>query len=257
MNNKLEKLLKQINLEDEYFTYFNNASLEKIIGNSAKDSYIFLINNDETFPVEIYKSMNEKLSETFKDIKNKTIKLTIKNKNYSLISDYFRYFTEELSHDNHTMLSLMDLDVVFEGDKFFTSFDNQASLNLFRKNEDKYLKLFENAGYNDVKFEIEVNIKEEVVDNTAEVDIERLKNIDKVAEVKPQRKWERKEIETVEDENVLLGRIIDTEISRIDTVAEAVNSITFEGYIFGVDIRETKTDLVIITLKITDRKSVV
>ena len=252
MNSKLEKLLKQINLENEYFTYFNNASLEKIIGNSSHDSYVFLINNDDTLPVEIYKSMNDKLAETFKDIKNKTIKLTIKNKNYGLITDYFRYFTEELSKDNHTILSLMELDVVFEGDKFFISFDNQASLNLFRKNEDRYLKLFENAGYNDVKFEIEVNIKEEVVDNTAEVDIERLKNIDKVAEVKPQRKWERKEIETVEDENVLLGRVIDSEISRIDTVAEAVNSITFEGYIFGVDIRETKTDLVIITLKITD-----
>ena len=252
MNNKLEKLLKQINLEDSFYSYFNNASLEKIVGNSNKDSYAFFINNEEILPIDVYASLCHKLDETFKDIKNKTIKLSVKNKNYSLIADYFKYFTEELSQDNHTLLSLIDLDVVFEGDKFYISFDNQASLNLFRKYEDKYIKMYENAGYENVKFEIEANIKEEVIDNTAEVDLNRLKNIDKISEEKPKRNWERKEIETVEDENVLLGRIIDTEVSRIDTANEAVNSITFEGYIFGIDIRETKTDLVIITLKITD-----
>ena len=252
MNNKLEKLLKQINLENEFFNCFNNASLDKIVGNSNKDSYAFFISNETTLPVEVFSSLESKLKDTFKDIKNKAIKLTVENKNYSLIDDYFKYFTEELSKDNHTLLSLIDLDVLFEGDKFYISFDNKASLNLFKKYEDKYIKAYENAGYTNVKFEIDVDIKEEVVDNTAEVDLERLKNIDKVVDNKPQKKWERKEIETVEDENVLLGRIIDTTVSRIDEIAEAVNSITIEAYVFGIDIRETKTDLVIITLKITD-----
>jgi len=102
MNNKLEKLLKQINLEENYYSYFNNASLEKIVGNSNKDSYAFFINNEEILPVEVYASLCSKLDDTFKDIKNKTVKLNISNKNYGLITDYFKYFTEELSHDNHT-----------------------------------------------------------------------------------------------------------------------------------------------------------
>ena len=252
MDSKLDKLLKQINLEEELLSYFENASLEKIIGNKAKDSYVFLLANENTLPVQVYEKVCQKLNEAFPEIKNKTLRLNIKNIDYSLINEYFKSFVNELSKTNHTLLSLIDLDVIYEGDKYYIAFDNQASYNLFKKYDEKFMSMFHNAGYPETHFEIELNEKEQVIENVVKIDEERLNNLDKTVEIKPIKKWERKEIETVDDEKVLLGRVIDTNIDRIDEVAAPINMVTFEAYVFGIDIRETKTDLVIITLKISD-----
>ena len=58
MQDKLQILLKQINLQDEYKKYFNNGILERIVGNSAKNHYCFLITLDNILPLEVYKEMN-------------------------------------------------------------------------------------------------------------------------------------------------------------------------------------------------------
>ena len=55
MQDKLQILLKQINLQDEYKKYFNNGILERIVGNSAKNHYCFLITLDNILPLEVYK----------------------------------------------------------------------------------------------------------------------------------------------------------------------------------------------------------
>ena len=53
MEKNLEKLLKQINLDENNCKYFENGSLDRIIGNKNKDNYHFLISLKETLPLKI------------------------------------------------------------------------------------------------------------------------------------------------------------------------------------------------------------
>ena len=43
MDNKLQILLNKININNEYYKYFDNSKLLKIVGNKERDSYTFFI----------------------------------------------------------------------------------------------------------------------------------------------------------------------------------------------------------------------
>ena len=47
MQNKIKVLLNQMGLEEEFYSYFDGASLEKIVGNKTKDSFNFYIKIDK------------------------------------------------------------------------------------------------------------------------------------------------------------------------------------------------------------------
>ena len=56
-----------------------------------------------------------------------------------------------------------------------------------------------------------------------------------------------------EDEKVIIGKIIEDMPIRLDTIVSPSKNVVIEGYIFDdLDVRDTKTDLKIISLKITD-----
>ena len=58
-------------------------------------------------------------------------------------------------------------------------------------------------------------------------------------------------VEKVKEENhteVLLGRKIDTDISKIKDVSGIVPQITFEAKVFGIDARETRSGYTIFTI---------
>ena len=59
MQDKLDLLLKKINLEKDLYTYFNNGSLEKIILNNAKDNCHIVIELENTLNLDIYLKLLE------------------------------------------------------------------------------------------------------------------------------------------------------------------------------------------------------
>jgi len=255
MNEKCEKLLKQINLNEEYFSYFDNASLDKIIGNTNKDSYIFMMSVDNILPLNVYEEMCNGLKNAFLGVPKKEFCFDVKNINYDLLIDYYKYFINKLCEKNHLFSSLDDAELVLDENKLNVSVSNTAEKNLLLNAIDAIIKKLKNMGFKDVEISVNVVKKEEVVkEDIAYVSEDRLKHLGDTQE--PQEKFKpqfkRKEIETVDDPDVLLGRVIDTTVSRLDEVYEPVNSVTIEASIFGTDIRETKTDLVIMTLKLTD-----
>ena len=54
MDSKLKLLLDTIKINEENIKYFENGTLDKIIGNKAKDSYCFYIKFDTNLPVNVY-----------------------------------------------------------------------------------------------------------------------------------------------------------------------------------------------------------
>ena len=147
--------------------------------------------------------------------------------------------------------------------------NNNINIYVLNDIEKKKLMEYKNNIINDlysVGYNIGINIiidnrESELLDNEINQSIqnnsyvteERLNKKEEVVKENPYKKnYTPKPIETVDDPKAVLGRIIDTQVSRIDSVTGLVNNVTFEAEIFGIDVRETKTDFRIITLKITD-----
>ena len=262
MDSKIKTLLERLNISDECKNYFNDAKLLKIVGNQEKTKYIFYIEINESLPIENYKEFISELKISFESIDCVDAVFTVHNKNNELITDYVKECLNILSSKSAMLKMFLDNKMEYDND-LKISVDNVAEL---KKLEEYKLNIEEYL--NKVGFDININIlvdeeeslkiREEIenskIDGT-NVDLSVLKEQTQVEENTPawKKNYTPKRIETVDDPNVVLGRVIDTEIVRMDTIVGKTPLVTIECEIFGLDVRETKTDLRIFTLKLTDR----
>ena len=68
MDSKLQKLLDQISWDESKKSYFEGATLEKIVGNSEHTDYTFVISLSDLLPSEIFDEFIHVLNEGFKEI---------------------------------------------------------------------------------------------------------------------------------------------------------------------------------------------
>ena len=62
MQDKLTKLFKEIKLEeDNILSYFNNATIEKVIVYDDNKQIDFIINTEAVLPIDIYNNVQYKL----------------------------------------------------------------------------------------------------------------------------------------------------------------------------------------------------
>ena len=263
MDSKIKILLERLNISDESKDYFSDAKLLKIVGNQEKTKYIFYIEMNKTLPIEIYKEFIAALKISFESIDNVDAVFTVLNKDNELIVDYVKECLNILSSKSAMLKMFLDNKMEYDNDlKIFV--DNVAELKKlgeYKLNIEEYLN---KVGYSDTNINIFVDeeeslkIREEIenskIDGT-NVDLSVLKEQPQVEENTPawKKNYTPKRIETVDDPNVVLGRVIDTETVRMDTIVGKTPLVTIECEIFGLDVRETKTDLRIFTLKLTDR----
>ena len=59
MDEKLEILLKRINLKDDYYSFFKNAVLDKIIISKKNNNWLVKITNDDYLPLEVLEYLND------------------------------------------------------------------------------------------------------------------------------------------------------------------------------------------------------
>ena len=71
MDNKLELLLKKLNINEKDAPYFSGGSLDKIIANKTKTNYKFYITLKTNIPYELYEYMNNEIRKELK--RDKTI----------------------------------------------------------------------------------------------------------------------------------------------------------------------------------------
>ncbi len=258
MNENLQKLINKIELEDKYYQFFDNAKLERIISNKEKTNYTFIISVQNTLPVELYKHFIEKLKAAYCDIEKVIVAFNVLNQNNALIPEYFKYLMIRASTKCPVLETFADNNIVLENRKLIIDVDNIAEQNKLFSLEKNIVLNFKRMGYDvdsiDTKIVEHAPIIEEI--NSIEVSRERLEKKDEVQETDKKEFFKKnftpKKIETEDHPDAVLGRIIDTYPSRLDSITGPTNGVTIEGELFGIDIRETKTDLVIYTLKITD-----
>lgn len=252
MQDKIEILLKQINLEKSHYEYFINAKLNRIVANKKMDSYNFIIENENTLPLNIYLIFKDNLEKSFKTVKKVSVIFKCINKNN--IQEYYNYFLNELSKESPLLKMFENKQINISNNQILFEVGNIAEQNKFNSIKEILEKNLTKAGF-DCSFNIVINkeinkeITEEISKPKQMVIKEEVKQETKVE--KP--KYERKDKTKSDNPEVIYGRMINTDVVTIDNVLVAQNSIVVEGYIFDdIDVRNTKTDLKILTLKITD-----
>ncbi len=261
MQDKIQLLLKQCNLKEEYYKYFESGTLDKIVGNKNRDSYKFLITLDTNLPLEVYNEFFLGIKNAFPKVKNIALELNIKNVNKDLAEFYYRQFIDEIAGNSPLIKSFRDYKVSYTN-SFNIIVSNKAEEMKLNSIKRELESKFKSVGF-DTIIEIIVNHDEKLAYQIEkELEVKIPKNIKTTSEEPKQefKKYEggprvKKEpliIET-EEENVLIGRKIEDPITRIDTIYEETNNVTIECKLFApLDVRETRTELKIITLKLTD-----
>ena len=257
MDEKLQTLLKQIKIPEDKLVYFNDGKLERIVGNKDKTCYTFVIAINQTLPVLVFEQFIEHLRDGFPSVE-KTIAVFNANKVLDEeINNYFVYLMNRYSHKCPAISSLIDAPVEIKENTLIIYVNNGAEEDKLRSLEKKIVIDFRSFGY---KIErINPILKEEpetIIEEQKQVVIpDRIERVE-VTSPAPVNEYKKnykpKPIETEDHPDVVLGRLIDTDRIRLDTITGPVNGVTLEAELFGLDVRETKTDLVIVTLKITD-----
>ena len=258
MDTNLEKLLNKIAIDKAYYHYFEDGKIIKIIANKDKTSYTFIIEITNTLPIDVYDEFKKVIKETYKDIESVLFVFETKNKNNGLIKDYFKYLMNNYSKKCPVFGTFLDSNVTLESKTLVIDVDNIAEKNKLLGVEKKLILDYKKAGYDIVDLNINIVEHTPIIEEIRQIEVtkDRLEKKDEVP-VEDKREafkknFKPKPIETDDHPDAVLGRIIDTFPVRLDSISGPTNGVTIEAELFGIDVRETKTDLVIYTLKITD-----
>lgn len=260
MEEKLQMLLKQIDMSKDNINDFEGGKLEKIIGNKSKTEYRFYITLKENLKLITYLEFEEKLKKKYSDFEKINAYFNVETKKEEYIKDYYSYFLDLYSKNSPLLAMFKDRKISY--------MDNKLTLELLNKAEELKLngtkndleKSFKGAGYD---LEIEIKIDEEKnkelreeINKELEINIpkETIKKEEPVVEKqKKYKNYKRPPLITdPTNEKIIVGKEIEDSPSRLDTVIMPGGTTVIEGYIFGKDVRETRTGLKIISLKITD-----
>ena len=265
MNDKLEILCKQMNLTEEDKKQLDRGVLERIVGNRAHDEYRFYIHVDHTLPVNFYLSFQKKLMESFPVCRTVSATFQVKHVSADLFASYYRAFLENMKEENPLLELLLDAKVSYDDEWVTLVFGNKAEEMKFRSIEDRLRQELKKAGYTNVTFEVKLD-EEQSLEMQREIEKTLIAEVQKVEATpiqppvieEPKKhnfqkgNYKRKTILDESNPDVVIGRTIDTEPVHIHDIIGEMNNITIEGTIFGVDVRDTKTELKIVTLKVTD-----
>ena len=246
MQDKLEILLKKIELESEYYSFFNTAKLEKIKINKNTREANFIINIDTNIDIDLYNKLKEKIKNSFNEY---SIVLTIKpNKcDIELLKKYYKYFLEKYSINNPLLNIFMDSIIDIDSDIKIEVANKAEEMRFEKIKKELETDLF-NVGY-DYKINIVIN---DNLENEIKKEIE--KDLNKTY-IKQEEK-PKSNLKQVDLDDVIIGKDIDDIPVFINNINEPIKSITIEGYLFSsIEVRDTKTELKILTLKITDDTS--
>ena len=236
MDKNIKKILDKINLNDSYYKYFENASLEKLKVLTKDKKWEIYIKNTDMFPTEVLNELYERIDLLDKKVKEKTLIFNFTNKDINKYKDYFNIIINNIKK---IRLKEFYLDKIFiDNDNLYLKATNSLEKDKLDKILDKVSLMYKNLGYYK---DLEVRLIED----------DKVKRKIK-EELGPVVKKEPKKKKEVIGDIVIGKDFRDKPISLKSVIGED-NNVVVEGKIFSKEgFESNKTDFKIITLNISD-----
>lgn len=230
MNEKLELLLNKIDIEKEEF---KEGELTKIVSTKNKKNCTFFINLKNPLKVETYLEFNKKLKEYFK-AKTK-IKIKLEDFSLSEVKEYYTYYLTEYSKSAPLLKTFIQSKLNLENKNLIIEISNKAEKMKFNSIKEELEEKLNDAGFN-IKIKIKIN-EEESKEIRKEIEKEVKKGLPKVPK---------------KENPIIMGTEIKTKVVPISSLTYEMDNVTIEAKVFAKDIRTTRTELIIMSLKVYD-----
>ena len=235
MQEKLKILLDKIKLDEDKYNVFEDASLEKIVGNKARDAYQFFIHVPSNLDAVIFKELKEKLTSSFKEVEKVSLKITVDEENADKLNDYYHEFLNDKIEEFPLLSMSLDDTVSKEENSLVITIGNKAEQIKLTGIERELISFFKQAGYGIDKIEYQVD---EEKSKQVQTEIEKIKEHIEVKEVE-------------KTEEIIKGREIKGNITKLADILYEEPNVVVEVKVFDIEEKEL-TNFNLFTLKITD-----
>ena len=243
MDNKLEKLLNQIGINEDYMEYFNGASVKEVVIDKNSNNFNFIINMNNIPRIDIYEDFLNCLKEEF----SATVNLTFNydGDNYNNISSYMDKIIKSYASNNMRYNVFVNRDIDIDGKNvIFYVFNKNEEFNI-NNIKDEIVNKLKIYGFKDISFIVKLDkTKEEAIKTRIEEDM-------KVEVPKYVEKNNSDSSSKSETKNYYRPKK-SHEVTKIKDLLYEVENINIEVQIFGIDLFEAKSGYKIFTLKVTD-----
>ena len=245
MQDKLEKLLRQINVIKDNFVYYNDGMLEKVKIIDNLKLWEVIIKLDSNLPLLVYLELENNIRNTFNKIEVIKVRINASSKNYDFLEEYFNYLIKVIAKNNVSYNTFLNREIKLDNDIFTIEVYNDVEVNKLNKYKDYIVERLNLFGYN-------VNEFKYLIKEDKENDL--IKQIESEKEANVVYNFTKKEVkEEVKEQpknNYRPKRSVD--ITNIRDILYEVENINICAKVFGIDIFESKGGYKIFTLKITD-----
>ncbi len=250
MEDKIKILLDKLNIDKDFYQYFNDAIISKVLVTPDNKNWNIYIYNKDMFDISIIKALYD--NSYLLNGEDTSIKYVFNYKNLDneKFISYYKYVLD-MFKDELVVLDLYENCLTLKDDLLVVIVDSDILKDKFLKVSDEFNKIYKSLGYN-TKIEVITLIKESVLEEIEKEIEEEIKNISKII---PKEKVEPKKTSkgTKTNPNIIIGRDIKDSPLKIKTILGEDDNITVEALLFGIDFFESaKTNFKIITMKITD-----
>ena len=150
MQDKMKILLDQIKLPKESYSYYESATLQRIIGNKAKDQYHFLIELESTLPVEKYEQFLEYLPKGFPTIRKVDVRFTVKHILKQYIPEYFKKYISNYAKEHPLYETFLNGQPALTDGTLTIVVGCKAEKMQLEHIQSELIKYFEHAGFGEM-----------------------------------------------------------------------------------------------------------
>lgn len=242
MGDKLNKLIKEVGLKEEYYTYFKDSDVIKVIVYDDNEQYDFIISNKFILPLSVYNELLLCLKKCFNNVR---LYIDVKDIDYSLVTEYFSSILKDIALDMAKYNVFLDRNI--------TLVDKTLRIDAYNKVECTSLITIKNDIINKLKcygfkdIDIDINLS---LDGNKDL-INQIEN-EKVVEYTPSYNMNTASSKKEEVTKSTYRAKKSSEVTEIKDIMYEVDNINIIGMVFGSEFFESKSGYKIITLKVTD-----
>ena len=273
MSDKFQLLLKQIRFPEDHdaFKEIKDGSIETVKLFKSKRQWFFVFSFPSVLSYESFTLFDSLLHSSFNSLGAKAffeIRLVTTACDDSLLGDYFSYALDSLKVSHFSIYSLFsNLDVEISNNSIIV----KAPEHIIKENlQDRFISLISKSlsqvGLSDVSISV-------VEDKVASSSFEEAYQTNKVFLQEQAESQARQALQSIlesapapksvtepsqnfaEKQSQRQASFDKAEITPMVDINSEENRVVFEGYIFDVEQRETKTGRIIINFKVTDYTS--